>query len=351
MVKQRSHPDQNDEKLEQYLAAALSGDSQAFTHLSEPYRRELITHCYRMLGSLLDAEDMVQETYLRAWRRLETFDNRAPFRAWMYKIATNACLDFINQRPKRSLPVKKTPPADPLAALQPPSIEPIWIEPFPDDLIAPTQISPEARYEIYESISLAFLVVLQNLPPRQRCALILGDVLDWNAGEIAVVLNTTASAVNSLLHRARTTLKQSYQPEPSQSHLDSTEENQMQVLLDMYLQAWENADVDRIVSMLAEDATFPMPPIPVWYQGRSAIRTFLLTTILTGEASGRWRLLSIRANGLPGFAFYHLDESTQQYEPFAIQVLTFVGKLLSDVTTFGYPALFSIFKLPSSIAA
>ena len=351
MAKDRTLGNPLEENLDQNLAAALSGDSQAFTSLSEPYRRELMTHCYRMLGSLLDAEDMVQETFLRAWRHLETFDKRAPFRAWLYKIATNACLDLISRRPKRSLPIEKGPPADPTSPLQPSLSESLWIEPFPDELLAPPQISPETRFESYEIISLAFLVALQDLPARQRCALILGDVLDWRAGEIAAVLETTTSAVNSLLHRARATLKQHYHVQYPGVLVSASEDRQMQSLLDRYVRAWENADVEGIVAMLTEDASFPMPPLPIWYQGRSAIRTFISTTILAGEARGRWRLLPVRANGLPGFAFYRLDETSQRYEPFSIQVLRFEGELLCDVTTFGNPALFPFFALPGVIAA
>jgi RNA polymerase sigma-70 factor (ECF subfamily) len=351
MASERSYPSQHGEYLDQHLSAARAGDSQAFAHLSEPYRRELTSHCYRMLGSLLDAEDMVQETYLRAWRRLETYNNLAPFRTWLYKIATNACLDLIDRRPKRSLPVEKGPPSDPTVPLQPPSTEPLWIEPFPDELLAPAQISPETRYESSESISLAFLVVLQDLPARQRCALILGDVLDWNAEEIAGVLDATVSAVNSLLHRARATMKQRYRAGPAQIPFATSEDHQLRKTVERYLHAWENADIEGIVSMLTEEATFPMPPLPVWYQGRSAIRTFLSTTILAGKAKGRWRLLPIRANALPGFAFYRLDETKQQYEPYAIQVLNFEGYLVCDVTTFGYPSLFPVFKLPGAIAA
>jgi RNA polymerase sigma-70 factor (ECF subfamily) len=191
------------------------------------------------------------------------------------------------------------------------------------------------------------LIALQELPPRQRCALILSDVLDWQAAEIAEMLNITVSAVNSLLHRARTILKQRY-PDKALERPILTEERQKQ-LLERYLHAWQAADVDGIVSMLTEEATFPMPPLPSWYQGRAAIRAFLLATSLAGEAAGRWRLLPTRANGLPGFAFYRREERTGKYMPFALQLLRFDGDLLSDVITFGNPGLFPSFNLPGDL--
>jgi RNA polymerase sigma-70 factor (ECF subfamily) len=329
------------------LAAALSGDPGAFASLTEPFRKELLSHCYRMLGSLEDAEDQVQETFLRAWRRLETYQGRATLRAWLYKIATNACLDALDRRPRRSLPTELSSPSDPARPPDPPVYEPVWIEPFPDELLAPSEAGPEARYESLESISFAFLIALQELPPRQRCALILGDVLDWQAAEIAGVLDISVSAVNSLLHRARSTLKGHY-PRKSLPKPAPADERQEQ-LLERYLRAWEMADIDGIVSMLTRDATFPMPPLPAWYQGREAIRAFIEATSLAGEAAGRWRLLPIRANGRPGFAFYLRIEDTGKYLPFALQVLEFEGESLSDVITFGTPGLFPAFGLPSEV--
>lgn len=327
------------------LSAARAGDQAAFASLIEPYRNELLTHCYRMLGSLEEAEDQVQETLLRAWRRLETYEGRASLRAWLYKIATNACLDALRRRPKRSLPAELCAPSDPSAPPDPPVMEPVWIEPYPDELLAPPEASPEARYEARESISLAFMVALQELPARQRCALILGDVLDWQAAEIAEALDTSTSSVNSLLQRARTTLKQRYQRPTAQLHQPT--DKKLDQLLDRYLLAWETADIETIVAMLTEDATFPMPPLSSWYQGRNTIRDFIAATSLAGQAAGRWKLVPIRANNVPGFAFYVLDEGAGKYIPFALQLLQFEGELLSDVTTFGAPQLFPAFKLPA----
>ncbi|HSB03540.1 MAG TPA: RNA polymerase subunit sigma-70, partial [Anaerolineales bacterium] len=308
----------------------------------------LLTHCYRILGSLEDAEDKVQETFLRAWRRLQTYQGKGSWRSWLYKIATNTCLDALAQRPKRSLPVELYPPADPSLPPEPPVIEPVWLEPYPDELLAPVEASPEALYESHERISFAFMIALQELPARQRCALILGDVLDWQAAEIAEALDISVSAVNSLLYRARSNLKQRY-PHKAVEKPYPTEEQQ-RLLLERYMHAWETADVDAIISMLTDEAAFPMPPLPSWYQGRTAIRKFLLATSLAGEAAGRWKLLLIRANGLPGFAFYVREENTGKYLPFALQVLSFAGELLSNVTTFGTPGLFPAFNLPAELA-
>src|SRR5512135_253769 len=193
-----------------HLAAARAGDQREFSRLTEPYRHELQLHCYRILGSLQDAEDIVQETLLRAWRRLETYEGRAPLRAWLYKIATNACFDALNKRPRRVLPTAQYAPADPRQPFAPPVAEPIWLEPYPDDLIAEPEAGPEARYSLRESVSLAFLAALQSLPARQRAALILCDVLDWHASEVSELLEITVSAVNSALHRARVTMQQQY---------------------------------------------------------------------------------------------------------------------------------------------
>lgn len=328
------------------FAAARRGDRTEFARLTEPHRRELLTHCYRMLGSLQDAEDLVQDTLLRAWRRLETYQGRASFRAWLYKIATNACLDVLKRRPKRTLPQTLRPASDPLDPLAPPISEPVWLEPFPDELLAPAEFDPEARYEARESITLAFMIALQWLPPRQRAVLIFRDVLNWSAKEVSRTLESTVSGVNSMLYRARNTLKAHDHARDREAIRIPQEDESTSALLDRYVQAWEGADLDGLIALLKEEATFPMPPYPLWYQGRSAIRTFLSKTLLAGDAFGRWRLLPLHANAQPAFACYRRKDPEGHYQIFAIQVLTFDGNLLGDITTFGNPRLVSRFGLP-----
>ncbi len=334
---------------EPHLAAARAGNREAFAQLAEPYRRELRTHCYRMLGSLQDAEDSVQETLLRAWQRLNTFQGRAPFRAWLYKIATNLCLDTLALRQRRGLPPSKYPDADPRVPLTPPPPEPDWLEPFPDELVADQDAGPEARYTARESITFAFLTALQLLPPRQRAILILRDVLDWHAEETAELLDLTVSSVNSALYRARTTLAKHYRKLVQESPPTATSDETTRALLDRYVRAWETADIDGLILLLKEDASFPMPPSPSWYRGRAAIRAFILANILDGDARGRWRLLPTRANGSPAFAWYRQD-SQGKFVAFAIQVLTVEKGLISDVTTFPLPILFPFFRMSPEIS-
>jgi RNA polymerase sigma-70 factor (ECF subfamily) len=329
-----------------YLKAARLGDRVAFGRLTEPHRNELITHCYRMLGSIQDAEDLVQETLLRAWNRLETYEGRASLRAWLYKIATNACLDELRRRPKRALPQGYREPMAMDEPPQPPVPDPIWLEPYPDELLAPLDQDPAVRYEARESITLAFLAALQTLAPRQRSVLLLCDVLDWEASEAAELLEISVSAVNSLLYRARTRMDERYSAPTYAQIQTSLEDPRTQALLERYLQAWESADIDGLVALLAEDATFPMPPFPQWRRGRPAIRQLVEAVILAGDAKGRWRLVPVRANATFGFAWYQRDETSGRHHSFAIQVLTLHGDQITDVTTFGFPSVFPFFGLP-----
>jgi RNA polymerase sigma-70 factor (ECF subfamily) len=287
---------------------------------------------------------------LRAWRRLNTFEGRASFRAWLYKIATNACLDALARRPRRSLPPAAYPAADPFAPIPAPVTEPVWLEPFPDEYLAPADALPEARIEAREGISLSFLVALQVLSPRQRCVLILSDVLDWHASELAEMLGTSLSSVNSLLHRARVTLKKAYPTHRRDSVAPPRMDPLNKALLDRYLHAWELADVDEIISLLVEDTTFAMPPFPFWLRGRAALRAFISSMLLNGDARGRWRLLPVRSNGGPGFAWYRRDDLRPVFQAYAIQVLSLDGSRLSDITTFIEPSLFHFFDLPFELS-
>ena len=347
-----------DAALTARLAAARRGNQDEFSGLTEPYRRELQVHCYRILGSLPEAEDLVQETLLRAWRRLDTYEGRASFRAWLYKIATNACLDVLASRKRRQrlLPPAAHPAADPRAAIAPPVMEPVWLEPLPDDWFVEAAANPEARYTARESISLAFLAALQVLPPRQRAVLILGDVLDWHASEIAELLGITVSAVNSALHRARGTLTKHYHRRGQESAPASPPNERTRALLHQYVQAWEAADVAGLVTLLKRDAVFTMPPSPSWYRGRASVGASVAATIFKdegmfpGKAAGRWRLQSVGANGQPAFALYQRDEAGGPYRAFGIQVLTIEGGKLAEVANFLNPAFFPFFHLPAELS-
>lgn len=324
-------------------------DRQAFGALAESHRGELRTHCYRMLGSVQEAEEMVQETLLRAWNRRATYEGRSTFRAWLYRIATNLCIDTLRQRPRRGLPVTREE-ASTLERPIPASInEPIWLEPYADDLSAPEEANPEARYSKNESIRLAFLAALHLLPARQRAVLILRDVLDWQANEVAEALEQTVPSVKSALHRARATLAKHYPTLHSEAISTPVADEALRSQLDRYVQAWEAADVDVLLSLLRDDSTFSMPPIPSWYQGREDIGGLVRKTIFSGHAGGRWRLLPTRANAQPGFGLYKLNEGTRDYDGYGIQVLTFEGDQITDITTFRSPALLAFFKLPSTL--
>lgn len=335
-----------------HLARALNGNTEEFSWLTEPHRRELQVHCYRILGSLTEAEDMVQETFLHAWKRLGTFQGRSSFRAWLYKIATNACLDVLDKRRRqRRLPASVYPSSDPKAPIAPPPTEVSWLEPFPDEWLSDqTSLGPEARYSAYESVSLAFLAALQTLPPRQRAVLILIDVLDWSAQETADLLGASLSAVASALHRARLTMAKRYHGRGADVRQVPSTDPRTRELLDRYMQAWQTADVDGLVGLLKADAVFSMPPSPSWYRGRSAIRRFVSTTVFgdagmfQGKAAGRWRLVLTSANGEPAFAVYE-RQGQGEYRPFGIHVLTLHAKGLSQITCFIDPTLPSRFGL------
>ncbi len=236
-------------------------------------------------------------------------------------------------------------PSDPNDPPESPVTESIWLEPISDEALGEIDAGPEARYTLRESIALAFLAALQVLPPRQRAILILRDVLDWEASQVAGLLEMTESAVNSALHRARETLAKNYHARNLRPVRKAPSDEAMQNLLDRYVKAWENADLDGLVALLKEDATFPMPPSPSWYKGKEAIRTFIANTVLAGEGQGRYRFVPTRANGQPAFGWYQRGESSGIFHGFAIQVLTFDDELISDITTFMTPSLLPRFGL------
>lgn len=320
--------------------------------LIEPHRRELLLHCYRLLGSLHDAEDAVQETMLRAWRHFDTFTEKGPgsLRNWLYTIATNVSLDLLKKHSPRTLPTSASSAWDPLMPVAPRTSETLWLEPFPDSWLAEATENPEARYGRHESVSLAFLIVLQVLPPRQRAILLLSDVLSFHAAEIARLLEISVPAVNSALHRARVTLEKNYRREQPERMQFGQTNAAIDALLARYLQAWETDDVDGLVALLKEDATLSMPPIPSWYQGRDAIHRMLSAALFPPGIRRRWRLSPTRANGQPAFVVYRAEETTQSYRAFAIQVLMLDGSQfpgqVASVTAFLGPELVTSFGFP-----
>jgi RNA polymerase sigma-70 factor (TIGR02960 family) len=301
----------------QLLAAARAGDSDAFGQLVAPWRGEIQAYCYRLLGSLHDAEDVLQEALVRAWRALDRYEDRGSVRPWLYKIATNRCLTLLETRAKRELPTD-----DPVG-------EPTWLEPYPFD--------PEARYVAREGIELAFVAALQNLSGLQRAVLVLREVLGFSAQEVADLLDTTVASVNSALQRARKVVP----TEP----IDLSDPD-VQKLADVYAAAWERGDVDSIVALLAEDAKFSMPPLPEWYQGLADVREFLIR----GPMRAQWQLRRTMANGQIAFGTYMWHDDKACYLPAGIDVLTIRGSKVAEVTAF-LRMDFGLFGLPARIPA
>jgi RNA polymerase sigma-70 factor (ECF subfamily) len=316
------------------LEAARRGDEGAFGRLVEPYRSQLHAHCYRMLGSVHDAEDSLQDAMLRAWRGIGRFEGRSSLRSWLYTIATNTCLNAISARPKRVLPVDYGPARDPHEAPGEPIVESVWIEPYPDEMLGLEDgpAAPEARYEQREAVELAFIAALQHLPPNQRAVLILREVLGFSAKEVAESLDTSVASVNSALQRARTAVDERVPEQSQQETLRQLGDDEVRDLVARYVDAWERDDVEAFTAMLAEDATFAMPPLASWYRGREAIDAWARAWSMNG--SWRWRAIVTRANGQPAIGFYAWSEEHQEHRPFALNVLTFDGDRVSDVTAF-----------------
>jgi RNA polymerase sigma-70 factor, ECF subfamily len=330
------------------LAAAQSGDQDAFGRLAASYRRELLAHCYRMLGSHADAEDALQEALLRAWRGLPRFEGRSSLRSWLYQIATNTCLRAIEQRPKRVLPIDFGPAADPHDQLADAVNDPVWLEPYPDGSLGlEGPAGPEARYEQREGIELAFIAALQNLPARQRAVLILRDVLGFSAKETATVLETSSVSVDSALQRAHKTVDERLPTQTQQQTLRLIADDELNDLVERYLVAWERNDVDAVVAMLTEDAKMAMPPLPSWYSGRDRIADFLRRYPLSDDH--RWKMLPTAANGQPALAGYLWDDDAGAFVPNCLSILTLRDKQIDEVTAFLTPEAFTRFDLPASI--
>jgi RNA polymerase sigma-70 factor (ECF subfamily) len=331
------------------LAAARQGDEDAYGRLVMPHRAELHAHCYRMLGSVPDAEDALQEALLRAWRGLPRFEGRSSFRSWLWKIATNACLKAIERRPKRVLPIDYGPAADPHEGPGKALVESVWVDPYPDEKLGLEDglAAPDARYERRESVELAFIAALQHLPARQRAVLILRDVLGFSAREVAEALETTPASVYSALQRAHKTVDQRLPEQSQQATLRSLGDAALRNVVDGYVDAWERGDVDAVVAMLAEDATMAMPPIPTWDRGREAVGEFLAGWPMSDRH--HWRAVPTRANGQPAFGFYMWDAERRTFVPHGVHVLTLDGDRIAEITAFIEAESLARFGLPDQL--
>ncbi len=313
------------------LKRAREGDQGAFGELVEPYRAELRAHCYRILGSLHDAEDALQDALLRAWRGLRRFEGRGSVRSWLYTIAGNAALDITRHRSRRELPVSFGPAAGVGTEVEAAAADPVWLEPYPDLwLTGAAGSSPEARYEQRESVELAFLTALQRLPPRQRAVLLLRDVIGFSVTEISSQLGTTVPAVNSALQRARAAAQVGMPARSQQSMLRDLGDQRTREIVQRYTDAMERGDADTLVSMLTEDATWSMPPHPTWFQGGPAIRDWLIRD----PFGVRWKHLPARANGQLAVGCYGFDQDKGDYTAGVIDVLTLDGDRIAAVTGF-----------------
>ncbi|HET8951776.1 MAG TPA: RNA polymerase subunit sigma-70, partial [Solirubrobacteraceae bacterium] len=307
------------------IGRARRGDEGAYRALVERYRGELHAHAYRMLGSVHDAEDAMQDALLRAWRGVPRFDGRSALKSWLSRIVTNTCLDLIKKRPKKMLPIDHGPPGDAHDGPGVPLTESIWIEPYPDEALADGRAAPEARYEQRESVELAFVAALQHLPARQRAVLILREVLGYSANEVADTLETSAPAVNSALQRARKTIDETL-PERSQAQtLRALGDDRVTEIVESYMEAWERGDVEAVTAMLAEDAAITMPPMASWFRGEG-VEIFLREWAFSGrvyDLEGRRsvRVLLTSANGQPAIGTYACNDEAGAHLPTVLQVL------------------------------
>jgi RNA polymerase sigma-70 factor (TIGR02960 family) len=330
---------------ERTLSRARAGDEDAFRELIDPYRGELQLHCYRILGSVQEAEDLLQETLLAAWRGLERFDGRSSLRAWLYRIATNRCLNALRDKGRR--------PREVQTIAEPPKptrrSEPIWLEPYPDallDTVADTSPEPEARYELKEAVGLAFMTGLQHLPPRQRAVLVLRDVLGFRAMEVAQMLQSSEAAVKGALQRARAALDTRL-PAGERERAPLPPSARERELVARFADAVESGDVDGVVTLLTDEAWLTMPPQPFEYQGHTAIAGFLRDrAALRGRPL---RLVPTRANGQPAFGCYLPDAQTATARASGLMVLTLQGDQISAITWFGDSSVFSHFGLPRTL--
>jgi RNA polymerase sigma-70 factor, ECF subfamily len=319
--------------------------SEDFARLTDPYRPELFAHCYRMLGSVQDAEDQVQETLIRAWRSYGQFERRASLRTWLYRIATNACLRAIENRSRRPLPSGLAGPGDPGQPAAAASPEVPWLQPVPDSRFGDGSGDPAAVIGSKASMRLALIAALQYLPGRQRAVLILRDVLGWRAAEVAELLGTSTIAVNSALQRARAHLRRLA---PAEDEIREPTEAEQRMLVNRYAAAFENADVAALMKLLRDDAVFEMPPIPTWFAGREQVGSFLQAHVLGGP--GGFVMIPTAANGQPALAAYARGRDGV-YRAHALQVLTLSGAVITRIVSFNDSSLPEMFGLPAALPA
>ena len=320
---------------ESLVEAARGGDEEAFRALIEPHRGVLYAHCYRMLGSPHDAEDALQDALLRAWRGLRGFRSGVPIRPWLFRIATNVCLDAVAKRPRRVLTMAGSAPAAVGDGPGTPLEESVWLEPLPD---------AGENYEQRESVELAFVAALQHLPARQRAVLLLRDVLGFSAREVAEALETTVASVNSAMQRARAAVAERVPARSQQATLHELGDARLRELVQSYVEAWERNDVEAIRALLVEDAIFAMPPYPSWWRGRDAV-----IAMFAAAGAPRLRHIETRANGQPAVAWYVWDPQREAYAASALEVITVDGGRIEQITAFVSPALFSRFGLPDAL--
>jgi RNA polymerase sigma-70 factor (ECF subfamily) len=317
--------------------------SDDFGRLTNQYRPELMAYCYRMLGSVDECEDLVQDTYLRAWRSFDGFEGRSSVRLWLYKIATNTYLTALQNRKRRPLPSGLSSPADNAAVtLAAADSEIPWLQPAPDRLLYGATDDPALVVSLRNSVRLAFVAALQHLSPLQRAVLVLRDVLGWQAKEVAEMLDTTTAAVNSGLQRARAQLEKA---SPMLDELGEPTEHEMRDLLNRYMAAFEHADVDGLAKLLRTDVELEMPPIPTWFIGRDAVCAFLARVVL--HTADQWRLTYTRANGAPAFALY-MRAPDGSFQASGLDVLSLVGGRIAQIVAFNDPTLVATFGLPQT---
>jgi RNA polymerase sigma-70 factor (TIGR02960 family) len=329
---------------ERLLADARRGDEAAFELLVKRHRGELYAHCYRMLGSVQDAEDAVQESLVGAWRGLADFEGRSSLRTWLFRVATRACLRLSSRRPRRMLSPDHGPARSDTRDLGEPVTGPVWLEPWPDDLPADDEPDPAAAYLRRESVELAFVAALQHLPGTQRAVLILRSVLGFTAAEVAAILDTTPASVNSAMQRARATVQQRVPPRTQQAELAALGPGGRRALVDAFVTAWERADVPAMLDLLAADARFTMPPLPAWFDGREDVGRFMAERMFATP----WRLVPIAANGQPAFACYQYDG--ERFRLGAVNVLSLRDGEISWIAGFLDPALHRHFSLPGELS-